>query len=163
MNCRCIPSLAVRNHIVIRGQLNTPEIYTVKNIPPGITVPHRQTGAQGNYIPLQPGVNVLPVILAVPLSGTVTPAGVVPKTPAPDIQSCFQIQIGIIAGATIAVAHPITTEVIIQQCRCNSVIPVFRRNITTGLITHIYLRNGQVQSLLPDIKPECGTLNHGIQ
>jgi hypothetical protein len=55
--------LAVRQHIVVRGQLGAAEVDAVEDIAVGIAVPEGQARAQRRDVPLKPAVDVLPAIL----------------------------------------------------------------------------------------------------
>jgi hypothetical protein len=55
--------LAVRQHIVIRGQLRAAEVDPVEDIAVGVAIPEGKPRAQGNDVPLKPAVDVLPAVL----------------------------------------------------------------------------------------------------
>jgi predicted DNA-binding protein with PD1-like motif len=55
--------LAVRQHIVVGGQLGAAEVDPVEDIAVGVAVPEGEPRTQRRDVPLKPAVNVLPAIL----------------------------------------------------------------------------------------------------
>src|SRR5690606_10022147 len=75
---------AVREHIVIRGDLRPGERDAVKHVGRGRALPYFEVPAKGDNIPLGIGIDRRKLALCVTVTAGFAPGGVVTKTPCPE-------------------------------------------------------------------------------
>ncbi|SAQ60084.1 Uncharacterised protein [Klebsiella oxytoca] len=153
--------LAVRQHVVIGGELRAAEVNAVEDVAVGVAVAQGQTRAQRGDVALQPGIDVLPLVFTGrrTAAAAVAPGGVIAQTPGAEIQPALQVQVRVIAAAADVVMDVVAGEVVVQQPGVNPVVPEFGRNIAAGAVAHKRLGYGQVQPLQADIEAGSGVLD----
>ncbi|MNP13604.1 hypothetical protein D3C76_1058910 [compost metagenome] len=149
---------AVRQHVVVRGNLRSGERQAVKHVRGGGALPEGDDAAQRQDIALGIAVDGGKIVLRGAIVPGLAPCRVVAQPPGAEIQPRSQVQVVIaLVAAVITPAAAIPGRVaVVQQEGVDPVVHLFRRHVTVGNRGDGRLMDTQQQLLLAGAEGGAG-------